>query len=364
MAIDIYSTVYMAAALKEMPKVFTFVKDRYFGGNADVFTTEKVIVDYDDGAGNLMAPFVIPRAGSVPMQRAGYNTYELVPAYIAPSRPLGIDDITKRKAGESIVSTMTPAQRERQYLLDDLAFLDDAITRREEWMCVNTMLDNACEMKHIGDKQDKPQDFTVQYYDGEQNDGVFVPDEKWDIGTETKRGTWYGGVAAQAENLVDAGREVTDLVIGSEVSEMILSDPWVQKVLDNRRMEFGVIDPARLPNGVVYIGNLNFSGIALNIFSYRGTYQERDPETRKLTTKNYFPTTGAMLAAPNCGKMLYGAVTQVELDNNTYTRTGTRVPKYNVDSAKNLKETIVTARPLAVPNMKSPWRACRDVLNV
>lgn len=363
MAIDIYSTVFMAAAIKEMPKINTFVKERYFGETPTEFVTEKVVVDYDDGAGNLMAPFVIPRAGSVPMMRAGYNTYDLTPAYIAPSRPLGIDDIKKRKAGESIVSTMTPEQRERQYLLDDLSFLNDAITRREEWMAVNTMLDNACEMNHIGDKLDKAEDFKVNYYDGKVNPAVFQPEEKWEIGTETKRGTWYDGVTEQANSLADAGRAVSDLIVGSEVADMILSDPWVQKILDNRRMEIGLIDPKLLPDGVVYLGNLNFSGIALDIFSYRGTYQEKGTKGNWVT-KNYFPSTGAVLAAPNCGKMLYGAVTQVELDNETYTRTGERIPKYEVDVGKNLKKTIVTSRPITVPKMKSPWRSCRDVLNI
>lgn len=362
MGINIYETIFMEAALKEMPKVYTFIKDRYFGGAPTIFKTEKVVVDYDDGEGNMMAPFVIPRVGAVPMKRSGYNTYELVPPYIAPSRPLSIDDLTKRMAGESIVSTLTPEQRERQFLLDDMEFLDRAITRREEWMCVNTMLDNSCTMHHIGDKGDKPVDLTAQYYDGDENPGVFQQSAAWDVGTANKRGTWYKDVAAQAASLIDAGRNVTDLVVGSEVAEMILSDPWVHAMLDNRRIEIGEVDPQWQPNGVVRIGRLNFGGVALDIFSYRGTYQEIN-EDGKLETKNYFPIKGALLAAPNTGMLRYGAVTQVEMDQNTHTRTGTRVPKHNVDTVHNQKETILTARPIAAPIMKSPWRACRDVMS-
>ena len=362
MAINIYQPVFMEAALKEMPKVYTFIKDRYFGSTPTIFKTEKIMIDYDDGEGNLLAPFVVPRVGAVPMMRSGYNTYELTPPYIAPSRPLSIDDLKMRMAGESIVSTMTPEQRERQFLIDDLAYLDRAITRREEWMCVNTMLDNACTMHHIGDKENKPDDFTAQYYDGDVNPGVFQPSSAWDVGTASKRGTWYKDVAAQAASLVDAGRNVTDLIVGSDVAEMILSDPWVHTMLDNRRIEIGEVDPRWQPNGAVRIGRLNFGGIALDIFTYRGTYQEKNAETGELETKHYFPTTGALLAAPNTGKLRYGAVTQVEMDTKTHTRTGTRVPKHNIDYVHNQKETILTSRPIAAPIMKSPWRACRDVM--
>jgi hypothetical protein len=51
------------------------------------------------------------------------------------------------------------------------------------------------------------------------------------------------------------------------------------------------------------------------------------------------------------------------MDNQTYTRTGTRIPKHNVNVDSNQKETILTARPIAIPNMKGAWRACTDVLS-
>jgi hypothetical protein len=359
---DLYSTIYMMEVIREKAKTYTWMRDRYFAKSENIFKTNKVYVDYDDGEGNLLAPFVISRVGKVPMLRGGYETREIEPAYIAPSRPLSIDQLEKRMAGESLVSTLTPEQRESVYLVNDLDFLDKAITRREEWMCAETMLLNACTMRHIGDKEDKGKDLVAKYYEGTDNPGVFKPSEKWDVGTETKRGTWYNDVVAQVESLMEAGRPVTDLVVGSQVAEMILSDPWVMKILDNRRMEMGQIDPRWVEEGVSRLGVLNFAGVPLEIFVYRGTYQERDAKG-KLSTKSYLPTAGVLLAAPNTGKLSYAAVTQVEMDNQTYTRTGTRIPKHNVNVDSNQKETILTARPIAIPNMKGAWRACTDVLS-
>ena len=361
--IDIYSTHFMEGVIREKPQVYTFFRDRYFGGTPGIFKTPKIMVDYDDGAGNLLAPFVIPRVGKVPMARAGYETRELTPAYIAPSRPLSIDILEKRLAGESLVSTMTPAQRERFYLVDDLDFLDKAISRREEWMCVNTMLDNACTMEHIGDQADKHLDMIAQYYDGKENPGAFKPSEAWAAGTAAKRGTWYKSVCDEIDSLTAAGREVTDLVVGTDVADMIQNDPWVISMLDNRRIALGEVDPRWQPNGVVRIGKLNFGGVELEIFSYKGTYQVIGADG-KTETRQYFPAKGALLCAPNTGKLRYGAVTQVEMDHNTYTRTGRRIPKHNVNVDTNLKETILTSRPNAAPMMKGQWRACRNVLTV
>lgn len=362
MPVDIYSTLFMAKLIREKPTLFRFFLDRYFA-DTTIYKADRVIVDYDDGEGNMLAPFVIPRVGRAPMMRGGYQTHELSPANIAPSRTLTVDDAEKRRAGESIVSTMTPEQRARQMLMDDLEYLDRAITRTEEWMCVNTMLDNACTMKHIGDSAEKGIDMTVQFYEGKENPGVFKPSAKWEIGTETKRGTWYDDVAKQAASLADAGRPVSDLVVGAEVSDMILSDPWVYKMLDNRRAQVGEIDPRWQENGVVVVGNLNFSGIPLNIFCYRGSYEERDAkDMKKFTAKPYFPTKGALLAAPKTGNRGYGQVTQMENDFQMHTRQGTRVSKVIPDVAGNVRELVLTARPVAAPNMKGMWRACRDVL--
>lgn len=360
MGFDIYSTAYLEAVIKEKPQVYTFLRDRYFG-ERDVFKTEKVFLDYVDGEGNVLAPFVVPEVGKVPMGRSGYETFELTPAYIAPSRVLTVNDLAKRRAGEALDSAKTPEQREREYLVEDLDFLDKAITRREEWMCAETMLNNECRMEHIGDKADKAEAIIAKYYDG-ANEGVFTPSAKWEVGTATKRGTWYTDVCKQIESMTAAGREVSDLVVGGEVAQLILNDPWVMQMLDNRRVELGKVDPRWQGNGVTRLGILNFDGVDLTIFAYRGTYQSKDSKG-KLTTKLYFPSTGALLASPATGKLRYGAVNQMEKDGHFHTRTGMRVPKYNANIESNIEETILTSRPVAAPKMKGQWRACKDVLS-
>ena len=42
---DLYSTIFMEALIREKPRVYSFLRDRYFGGTPSIFKTKKVIVD-------------------------------------------------------------------------------------------------------------------------------------------------------------------------------------------------------------------------------------------------------------------------------------------------------------------------------
>ena len=146
---DMYSTLYMLAAIEELPLEHTFFKSRYFPTDdvTDVFNTSKVLADYREGS-RKKAPFVMPRSGSLPVGREGFSTFELEPAYIGLSMPLTLDQLKKRGFGESLMSGMTPEERARQMQIRDMAELSARISRTEEWMCCQVMLDNGITMRH------------------------------------------------------------------------------------------------------------------------------------------------------------------------------------------------------------------------
>ena len=62
------------------------------------------------------------------------------------------------------------------------------------------------------------------------------------------------------------------------------------------------------------------------------------------------------MAAPNAGRTVYGAVTQVEQsDGEFHTYTGQRVPKYVSNADGNTRTVMLTSCPLLIPNKKNPW---------
>lgn len=135
------------AIVEEIVPKQTFFKDRYFPtGDDDIFASDKVLTEYRNGD-RKMAAFVSSRAGDIPMERRGFEIHEYQPAFIAPSRLLTQDDLRKRGFGEAIYANSTPAQRAARLQRDDLSDMDIRITRREEWMAVQTMINNSCTMQ-------------------------------------------------------------------------------------------------------------------------------------------------------------------------------------------------------------------------
>lgn len=344
--IDIFDTYYMAGLVQEIVPEMTFFRNRYFPtGAADIFAADKVLVEYRDGDRRL-APFVVPRAGDILIARGGYEIHEYEPPSILPSRLLTLDDLRRRGFGEALYSGSTQAERARILQLEDMTTLDRRITRREEWMAVQTMINNGCTMTAYIDNDTAGQTYDIFYYDtAGSNPATYTVADEWDA-----TGDFWGDVAAMCGELADRGLEASDLVVGSAVAAWILSDETIQKKLDVIRMELGSIAPRITTPGVAWLGRLNFEGFELDIFSVRETYVDNAG-----TTQRYFPTDSAMVTAPNCGHMMYGQITQIEPDDEYHTFALRRVPKFVVDRDKDTRKLRLGARPLAAPIQRSPW---------
>ena len=143
---DIFEYHILAAIAEEINPVPSFFRDRYFPtGENDIFAADKVLTEYREGDRKLAA-FVSARAGDIPMERRGYEVHEYQPAFIAPSRILTMDDLRKRGFGEALYSNKNARERAMRLQLEDLSDMDHRITRREEWMAAQTMINNACSM--------------------------------------------------------------------------------------------------------------------------------------------------------------------------------------------------------------------------
>ncbi|MPN46620.1 hypothetical protein SDC9_194211 [bioreactor metagenome] len=159
-----------------------------------------------------------------------------------------------------------------------------------------------------------------------------------------------GDVMSMCDQLMERGLPATDLVIGGEVANFIRENEKIQKLLDNRRYELGNIKPQEMYPGVAWMGQLNFSGYVLDVWIVRETYVNDAGATTL-----HFPTDAAMVTAPNCGRLMYGAVTQIEDDNEYHTFAGRRVPKHIVNKDKDTRKLRLAAKPLAVPSTLSPY---------
>ena len=362
MPLNIYDTHYMLAAVEEMPLEHTFFRNRYFPTDTamDVFGTSKVLVDYREGS-QKVAPFVLPRIGGIPVGREGFSTYELEPGNISVSIPLTLDQLQSRGFGESLLSQLTPAERARHFLMEDLETLSAMISRREELLAVETILDNGCVMRHVTEKDGVYKDVNAKFYDGGSNPALFTPANTWAHSTKSGEtwtpGNWYADMCAMVKMLTGKGRPVREFVVAPNVADFLMTDGWFLAMLDNREVNMGVIAPETITEDVYSIGVFNFNGRRLPILVNTATYLNASNQDVA-----YLPAGSVIATAPNCGKGLYGAVTQMEKDEQIHTYAGTRVPQHIFTIRPAAKETQLSARPLFVPLRANPWAVAKSVL--
>lgn len=346
--LNIFDTHTLLMMVEQVLPATTFLRDRYFPTNAatDIFSTTDVLVEYKDGNRKL-APFVVPRKGGVAMLRDGYKVERYEPPYIAPKRSLTFDDLQKKGFGEALFSKLTPAERQGALVMKDLDEMTEMIVRREEAMVAETLLKNGCKMMHIADDLGNYEEEEIWFYDGAVNPSQYTPEVDWDAADADI----LGDIFAVCELHAKQGLPATDVIVSADVGAAILKNETVLKLLDNRNVNVGGIDPAKLPDGVTKIARLNAQGHVVDILQYTEIYTDDDD-----ISKSFIPAGKAIITAPNCGRTLYGAVSQVEQSDGLFhTYTGKRIPKYFSDASKNVRELYLTSRPLMIPNHKGSW---------
>ena len=346
MSIDIYRTKNIQAAIEQTTPVTSFLRDRYFDTDSDsFFIEEEVIFDYKDSAGNKMAPVVLPRKGSISVERDGYSTFRMEPPLVAPSRFLSIDDAKKRQMGESIFSKLTPAERQAKTLMSDVADLDKMITTREEYIAAQCLFNNGYILRQYADKygEGEYKEFEVRFYGGEGNSAVYAPSAMWSAtGADI-----FGDLHTMIRMLTTKGNNATEVLLGSDVADVLMKNEEIRKLMDLARYNVGEIAPVALPQNAARLGRLNIRGRMIDLLTYDGTYiNETTGETEA-----FVPAKKICVTAPGAGRSLYGAVSQTEqYSMEMETHIGRRIPRYWSD--KDGREVIVSSRPLLVPKTK------------
>lgn len=358
MAFNFYDTHTLLMSVKQLPPLHTFLLDRYFPTNAasDIFATDDVLVEYRKGS-KKAAPFVAPRKGGITILRDGYTMKRFTPSYIAPKRPLTIDDLKKRGFGEALYHNLSPEQRQGVIMMGDLDELRNMNLRRKEAMAAEVIFTNGCIMDEYIDDLHNFEEREVRYYDGDVNHATYTPAADWDTNEASGR-QMLNDVAAMISMLTSRGLPATEVLVSPDVADVVLANEWIMKLLDNRRYEMGGVSPELLPSGASKICRLNIKGRMIDFLSYEDTYTEVDG-----TVKPFIPAGMIAVCAPNAGRTVYGAITQVEqADGEFHTYAAVDVPKYLSDAAHNVRELMLSSAPLCMPNNENPFITAK-VLN-
>lgn len=341
MNLELYKTTTMKAALERMMPLNSFLRNTFFPSE-ETFITEEVLLDYKKGK-RKMAPFVAPRIGGITVDRDGFKTEKYTAPKMAPQRALTVDDLMLRGMGENIMSTRTPAQRQMQLLATDMAELDEMISRREEWLSAQILFGGKVIMKGFTDRTN--QNFIEQELDfGFSNKTALSGTARWG---QADADVYKDLETARLNVIQKSGRAPTIALFGRAAWEAFRDDPKMKEKLDVRNMYFGNIAPTLQSDAVTYLGRLPELG--LDLYAYDDWFEDDDG-----TLKPYVPVNNVVIARPNMGKFVYGAVTQME-SQQFVTIEGSRIPKSWADEQNEQRMLRISSRPVPLPEDIDDW---------
>lgn len=356
---EIYSTNNMIEVVKKTELPVMFLRDRYFPTTPrDIFKTRKVYIERLD-EGHRCAPFVfqLEGSGAVPMARGAYNGEELYPAFIHPSREMSLATLKKKGVGETVFDEVTPEERERKYLADDLAYLTAATMRSWEWMCGQILnkgsIECYCCTGDTIDDKDKMVKVRFQFYE-DTFDNEVIYSKKWsDADADI-----YGQVAETAKS-IDASYDSLDLILGGNLVHHFVTDPTILKLLDTRNLNVGRLDPAATSyRRIGNLGTMNFDGIQLNIFTdSRGV---TDPTG---VNGHYIDQNSFVIVPPKLGAMKFGTITQMEEEDRDYHSYSRDLVPRRITNVSSSERTLeMSSAPLPHPYDWTAWRTCKALV--
>lgn len=349
---NLYKTITMLKAVTQLPKTHTFLRDTFFPqSNDETFPTEHVIVDYTKGK-RKMAPFVAPRTGGKTIAREGFRTEKYTAPRVAPQKSLTVDDLMNRLAGESIVSAKTPAQRARELLAKDLIELHDMITRREEWLAAQTLVNGMVIMKGYAGEG-------LEVIEQELNFGftqnvTLSGTDKWTDHTKNADESYvsnpYEDIKAWRKQVTkESGQAPDTLLLGEDAEKAFINHPVIKEMFDKKSMHFGNIEPSIKSDAVTFVGKL--PGLGVEIYTYDDWYLDEDGQEYP-----YIPADKVILAKKKFAGFAYGAITQMEQGKQDFiTYDGNRVPKIWADHDNEQKMIRLSSRPVPKPGNVDAW---------
>jgi hypothetical protein len=264
---DIFDTSVLNRVVDERAEDVQFLTDFFF---PEIATSEEETIMFDvTNERQLVTPFVSPLIEGKIIVDQGYLTKSFRPAYLKDKRIFDPNKAFRRRAGEKIGGSLSPAQR----LQAQVAFsLDEQLSmlgRRFEVMASDVLVNGQATV--TGETYPTQ---VVSFGRRAGNRKVLANATRWgEAGVSP-----YDNVESWAQEVTDAtGITPTDVVMTVDSWNLYKADAKLEKLLDTNRRELadasiatGYVPQPRA--GLVYRGRVGY----LRFWTYTGNYT--DPE--------------------------------------------------------------------------------------
>jgi hypothetical protein len=338
-----YEPVTLLAPFEQGPVVPSFLRDTFFTGREYPPTN---LIEFDFRRGRRkMAPFVAPLVGGKVMEREGFETRFFKAPRIAPVRNLRIPDLEPRMFGETIYNAKTPADRAAELLAEDAVYCDEAISRREEWMCREVLVNGELTVT-----ADHGYQLVVSFLESSAGpiDIHMAPGNgTWDTAGSTPLGDLE---AARLAVIRDSGVSPNVVLMGTDAASAFVNNAQVNKFLDNTRFQWMTIAPIIQDDQVVRLGRVP----GLEIYQYSEYFEDDMGVLFPMLPPNLV----MLLSTDTENKIVYGAFTQLEdVKTKRYvTYQNARIPFVYGDEVNGQLFYRLTSCPLPMPQDVMGWR--------
>lgn len=300
MAYDIYSTAFLNRVVDEMAPVTSVFLDLFF---PEVMTHDSEEVYFDKVTDKpRLTPFVHPLHQGKVIDSVGYATKSVKPAYVKDLRVHNPLKALKRRAGEALNGSLTPAQRQQANIVADLADQNRMLARRMEVMAIEAVRDGKATI--IGEGFNAVIDFGR---DASLTETLTLND-RWSV-VDANAPDIPSQLETWSQQIADFDGAVDAVIMDVKAWNLLRKAPSVKGLLEIRRGDTSslVLSPeTAIKAGAQYKGDLgNFQ-----IWVYTGSYI--DPADGQ--TKKYMPDNTVVLAGRRVeGVRHFGAIMDVDV---------------------------------------------------
>lgn len=338
---DIYSTKAQLAAIELMPREYSFLYD-IFGREAGLVEDDKAIYDYRKGS-KRMAPTVHAGTGGVLMDRDGFETREVGFCTIAPERIIEDQNLKGRMFGEKVLGALTPAEREKKILAQDLKDMRAAIQRRREWMVRQVLLTGQLKIFNYTNEGRGVNASMIADYNFTN---TFTAATYWNqAGADI-----IGDMQSIYDLVYDGSGTVDVIVMAPNVASAMLANSSYIKLFDGINIKAGEINTNYRGSGVRFLG-WNADGVEL--YACSGTFIDDNGTATKI-----IPDGKLIAGSKEALRIYHGPVTQVEevgsaAQHMTYIAKEVPLRYGSIDG--NVIKNRLTSRPTVVPENVDGW---------
>lgn len=268
-----YSTrILMGVVQGKEFKTPTYLRDTFF--NTTVLSKAKFVsFDLLPNGDHGMAPFVNRRVGGKRIELQGFSNKMYEPPVVGNYFTVTPEDGFMRAPGRTEYDLAGPKSYLQEQIARGLRRIENKISRREEWMCAQALINGHIEVSGDGVSDDIL--FWSQLPENEQPKTTLAT--LW-----TANGVTALNVIEDLNEIVDkvvmsSGLTPTKIICGKNVINALRKILGESKLLDSRNVDMGSIAPQALPNGVRRLGYLADPG--LEIYSYIARYEDEESGT-------------------------------------------------------------------------------------